>query len=41
MALSFNKHKPIVNMAGNPEKIENLEDRKELEIGSNDPLLAR
>ena len=37
----FAKHKPVVNMAGDPTKIENLEDRKESESRINDPLLVR
>jgi alpha-beta hydrolase superfamily lysophospholipase len=35
----FAKHKPIVNMAGDPSLIENEEDRKEAELRLNDPLL--
>jgi len=37
----FKKHKPIVNMAGDPTRIENEEDRKESESRINDPLLAK
>lgn len=37
----FDKHKPIVNMAGDPSKIENSEDRKESESRINDPLLVK
>ncbi len=37
----FRKHKPIVNMAGDPSSIENEEDRKESEERINDPLLVR
>jgi acylglycerol lipase len=37
----FTKHKPIVNMAGDPSRIENEEDRKESEERINDPLLVR
>ena len=36
----FNRHKPVVNMAGDPEKIEDIEDRKESESRMNDPLLV-
>lgn len=36
----FDKHKPIVNMAGDPSLIENEEDRKESEQRMNDPLLV-
>lgn len=35
------KHKPVVNMAGDPSKIENEEDRKESEKRINDPLLVK
>ena len=37
----FARHKPIVNMAGNPDLIENKEDRKECETRINDPLLVK
>jgi acylglycerol lipase len=37
----FAKHKPVVNMAGDPSKIENEEDRKDSEIRINDPLLVK
>lgn len=37
----FNRHKAIVNMAGNPELIENEEDKKESENRINDPLLVK
>lgn len=37
----FDKHKPIVNMAGDPAKIENEADRKESESRVNDPLLVK
>jgi len=37
----FAKHKPIVNMAGDPTQIENVEDRKESEQRINDPLLVK
>ncbi len=37
----FAKHTPIVNMAGDPTKIENEEDRKESESRINDPLLVK
>jgi alpha-beta hydrolase superfamily lysophospholipase len=37
----FDKHKPIVNMAGDPSLIENEEDRKESELRINDPLLVK
>jgi len=37
----FAKHTPIVNMAGDPTKIENEEDRKESELRMNDPLLVK
>ncbi|NOU47164.1 MAG: alpha/beta fold hydrolase [Bacteroidales bacterium] len=37
----FQKHKPIVNMAGDPTKIENSEDREESELRINDPLLVK
>jgi alpha-beta hydrolase superfamily lysophospholipase len=36
----FQKHKPIVNMAGDPAKMENEEDRKESELRISDPLLV-
>jgi alpha-beta hydrolase superfamily lysophospholipase len=36
----FAKHKPIVNMAGGPSKIENEEDRRDSEEKANDPLLV-
>lgn len=36
----FAKHKPIVNMAGDPSLIENEDDRKESEMRLNDPLLV-
>ena len=36
----FKKHKPIVNMAGDPAIIENEEDRKESLARINDPLLV-
>jgi alpha-beta hydrolase superfamily lysophospholipase len=36
----FAKHKPIVNMAGNPTKIENDEDRSDAEEKVNDTLLV-
>jgi alpha-beta hydrolase superfamily lysophospholipase len=37
----FAKHTPIVNMAGDPTKIENEEDRKESESRINDSLLVK
>jgi alpha-beta hydrolase superfamily lysophospholipase len=37
----FAKHKPIVNMAGDPSLIENKEDREESEKRINDPLLVK
>jgi alpha-beta hydrolase superfamily lysophospholipase len=37
----FQKHKPIVNMAGDPARIEDEEDRKESESRINDPLLVK
>jgi alpha-beta hydrolase superfamily lysophospholipase len=37
----FAKHKPIVNMAGDPSKIENEEDRKDSESKANDTLLIK
>lgn len=37
----FAKHTPVVNMAGDPTKIENEEDRKESESRINDPLLVK
>lgn len=37
----FAKHKPVVNMAGDPSKIESLEDRKDSESRINDPLLVK
>ena len=37
----FAKHKPIVNMAGNPLKIENEEDRNESLSRVNDPFLVK
>ena len=37
----FNKHKPIVNMAGDPTTIENEEDRKESLARINDQLLVK
>lgn len=37
----FAKHKPIVNMAGDPKLIENEEDRKESELRISDPLLVK
>jgi alpha-beta hydrolase superfamily lysophospholipase len=36
----FAKHKPTVNMAGDPAKIENEEDRRDAERKTNDPLLV-
>jgi len=37
----FEKHKPIVNMAGDPTIIENEEDRKDSELRINDKLLVK
>lgn len=37
----FAKHKPVVNMAGDPATIENEVDRKESEQRINDPLLVK
>lgn len=37
----FEKHKPIVNMAGDPTIIENEEDRKDSKLRVNDPLLVK
>lgn len=37
----FDKHKPVVNMAGNPAMIENPEDRKESEQRLNDSILVK
>jgi alpha-beta hydrolase superfamily lysophospholipase len=37
----FEKHKPIVNMAGDPSMIENEDDRKDSESKINDPLLVK
>ena len=37
----FANHTPIVNMAGDPSKIENEEDRKESESRINDPFLVK
>ncbi len=36
----FAKHKPVVNMAGDPSKIENEADRRDAEKRANDPLLV-
>jgi alpha-beta hydrolase superfamily lysophospholipase len=36
----LDKHKPVVNMAGDPARIINEEDRKESEARSADPLLV-
>ncbi|MCX6224921.1 MAG: alpha/beta fold hydrolase, partial [Bacteroidia bacterium] len=37
----FARHTPIVNMAGDPSKIDNEDDRKESESRVNDPLLVK
>jgi alpha-beta hydrolase superfamily lysophospholipase len=37
----FARHKPIVNMAGNPSKIKNEEDRIDAEEKANDTLLVK
>ncbi len=37
----FARHTPIVNMSGNPDLIENVEDRKESESRMNDSLLVK
>ncbi|MFA6127686.1 MAG: alpha/beta fold hydrolase [Bacteroidales bacterium] len=37
----FARHTPIVNMAGDPSKIENADDRKDSESRVNDPLLVK
>ena len=37
----FTKHKPIVNMAGDPSKIENEDDRRDSENNSTDKLLVK
>jgi len=37
----FQKHKPIVNMAGDPSLIENEEDRRDSGLRINDPLLVK
>lgn len=37
----FAPHVPVVNMAGDPSKIENENDRKESELRNNDPLLVK
>lgn len=37
----FAPHTPIVNMAGDPSKIENAEEREEAAARMNDPLLVR
>lgn len=37
----FNRHNPIVNMAGDPSEIENEEDRKDSELRINDQLLVK
>lgn len=37
----FASHTPIVNMSGNPSKIENEEERKEAEMRNQDPLLVK
>ena len=37
----FAPHVPIVNMAGDPSKVENEADRRESEIRNNDPLLVK
>ena len=37
----FDKHEPIVNMAGDPTRIENETDRRESELRVNDPLLVK
>lgn len=37
----FAKHQPIVNMAGDPDLIENEEDKKESQSRINDPLLVK
>jgi esterase/lipase len=39
--MMFNKHTPIVNMAGDPSLIKNEEDRKESASRVNDPLLVK
>lgn len=37
----FARHKPVVNMAGNPDLIANEEDRQEALVRINDPLLVK
>ncbi|MFN8393970.1 MAG: alpha/beta hydrolase [Bacteroidia bacterium] len=37
----FDRHTPIVNMAGDPSQIENEEDRLEAESRAKDPLLVK
>jgi len=37
----FARHVPVVDMGGNPAKIENEEDRKDTEQKVNDPLLVK
>jgi len=38
---AFQRHKPVVNMAGDPSLIENEEDRRESESRINDSLLVK
>jgi hypothetical protein len=37
----FAPHVPVVNMAGDPSALENMDDRTESEIRNNDPLLVK
>lgn len=37
----FARHKPVVDMAGNPNLIENEQDREEARLRSEDPLLVK
>jgi len=37
----FAKHKPVVNMAGDPDLIENEQDREEARARTNDPMLVK
>lgn len=37
----FDRHKPVVNMAGDPEQMQNLEERNEAIERLNDPLLVK
>lgn len=37
----FARHKPVVDMAGDPEKMQNADDRQEARDRANDPLIVR